>query len=328
MKARRRIVEDRSDVVVVPDHRDHNSFHSDVSLRELSLLESSNLNLVMKKSFGKSTKLVTIIQSMKIEFNFPQDTEARLWISSIPDPSSLRPVHGNFVRTLDEVGILQGYFVIIEVRNEDRTWPHDVGYHSQRKCQTVPQGCENQEYSSTERFKIFHGEIEELRVKADNKKKELDMLNQELKTFTENHKRGKKRLREQETELEKIKKQQETLSKRRQDIEKDMEGVISTDKSLSSKINDKEGKRRKLSEELKALEDDLQEYAKTTKNILEKIEPEPKRKEQGSFIEFMTKSIREKEEALTCPVCLETASAPIFMCQQVILTCDWSILIM
>ena len=110
LKARRRIVEDRSDVIVVPDHRNHNSFRADVDLRELSLLESSNLNLITKKSFGKSTKLVTIIQSMKMEFNFPQDSDGRLWISNIPDPSSLRPVHGNFVRTLDEVGILQGGF--------------------------------------------------------------------------------------------------------------------------------------------------------------------------------------------------------------------------
>ena len=84
-------------------------------------------------------------------------------------------------------------------------------------------------------------------------------MNQELKTIDENHKRGRKRLRDQETELTKIKKQQETLSERRKAIEKDMQGVVTADKSLSHKINDKEGKRRKLSEELKTLEDDLEE---------------------------------------------------------------------
>ena len=303
LKAKRRIVEDRSDV----------------GLRELSLLESSNLNLIRKKSFGK-LDMLAVLTVMKNEFSFPQDAEARLWTSSVPDPSSLRPVHDNFVRTLDEVGIYHGHFVIIEVKNEDGTWPTDVGYHRQRKSEKVSQGCENQEYSSTERFKIFHGEIEELKVKADTKKKELDLLNQELKTISDTHKRGKKRLRDQETELEKIKKQQDTLSERRKVIEKDMHGVLTTNKSLIHKIDDKEGKHRKLNEELKELEDDLQEYAKTTKNILEKIEPEPKmKKEQESFIEFMAKSIKEKEEALTCPVCLETASAPIFMCQKVIL---------
>ena len=63
-------------------------------------------------------------------------------------------------------------------------------------------------------------------------------------------------------------------------------------------------------------------HTETTKNILEKIEPEPKKKERVSFIKFMVKSIKEKEEALTCPVCLETAYAPIFMCQQMHLICS------
>ncbi len=132
LKAKRRIVEDRSDV----------------ELRELSLLESSNLNLIRKKSFGK-LDMLAVLTVMKNEFSFPQDAEARLWTSSVPDPSTLRPVHGNFVRTLDEVGIYHGHFVIIEVKNEDGTWPTDVGYHRQRKSEKVSQGCENQEYSST-----------------------------------------------------------------------------------------------------------------------------------------------------------------------------------
>ena len=310
LKARRRIAQDSSDV----------------GLRELSLLESSNLNFIRKKSVG-NLDMLGMLTVMKREFSFPQDVDARLWTSHVQDPSTFRPVDCYLNQTLEKVGISHGHFVIIEVRNDDGTWPHAAGYHRQRKIENVSHGCENQEYSSTERYKIFHGEIEELKVKADNKKKELELLNKELKTISENHKRGKKRLLDQETELEKIKKQQDTLSERRKVIEKDMQGVLTTDKSLSHKIDDKEGKRRKLSEELKELEDDLQEYAKTTKNILEKIEPEPKKKEQASFIEFMAKSIKEKEEALTCPVCLETASAPIFMCQKVILASDWSRLI-
>ena len=86
-------------------------------------------------------------------------------------------------------------------------------------------------------------------------------MNQELKTIDENHKRGRKRLRNQETELTKIKKQQETLSERKKAIEKDMQVVVTADKSLNQIIKDKEGKRTKLSEELKTFEDDLEEYA-------------------------------------------------------------------
>lgn len=132
---------------------------------------------------------------------------------------------------MEQEEILHGHYLVIEVKNQDETWPSDVGYYHKRS-QYVSHGPENQEYSSTERFKIFHGEIEELKVKATNKKRELETLNQELKTIDENHKRGRKRLRDQETELTQIKKQQETLSERRKAIEKDMQGVVTADLSF------------------------------------------------------------------------------------------------
>ena len=34
------------------------------------------------------------------------------------------------------------------------------------------------------------------------------------------------------------------------------------------------------------------------------------------LVEFVMRSITEKEADLECPVCLETAEAPIFMCQE------------
>ena len=51
-------------------------------------------------------------------------------------------------------------------------------------------------------------------------------------------------------------------------------------KARTHKIKDKECKRRKLREELKTLEDYLDDYIKTTKTILEKIESELKKKEK------------------------------------------------
>ena len=38
--------------------------------------------------------------------------------------------------------------------------------------------------------------------------------------------------------------------------------------------------------------------------------------------DFLSKSIKEKEELLMCPVCFETAEAPIFMCQEMHLICS------
>merc|ERR1719468_732901 len=40
------------------------------------------------------------------------------------------------------------------------------------------------------------------------------------------------------------------------------------------------------------------------------------------MITFLINAIEKKETQLACPVCLETASAPIFMCQQQHLICS------
>ena len=40
------------------------------------------------------------------------------------------------------------------------------------------------------------------------------------------------------------------------------------------------------------------------------------------LISFLTKSIKEKEADLECPVCMETANVPIFMCQEMHLICS------
>lgn len=40
------------------------------------------------------------------------------------------------------------------------------------------------------------------------------------------------------------------------------------------------------------------------------------------LVEFVMRSISEKEAELECPVCLETAEAPIFMCQEMHLICS------
>ena len=39
------------------------------------------------------------------------------------------------------------------------------------------------------------------------------------------------------------------------------------------------------------------------------------------MMDFLSQSIKEKEEHLECPVCLETAEAPIFTCQEMHLIC-------
>ena len=39
-------------------------------------------------------------------------------------------------------------------------------------------------------------------------------------------------------------------------------------------------------------------------------------------IDFLAKSVKEKEADLECPVCLETAEVPIYTCQEMHLICS------
>ena len=226
-------------------------YHVNSNNIELFLLEASNKDIIKKKLFRKFDTLDKIVNELKAEFRVSPDEYTRIWVRSSLDWSLISSYDfTHFKKTLSELMILNGQHIIIEVKNEDGTWPRDVGYHKRGDLH---------QYSPTEKSKIeeLFQEEEKLHVKASNKKDELEILLQRM-TLIE------------------------------ADIKK---SIIPTDNSLSHKISDIEKKRQKLSQ-------------------LRKLDPESKKSETEQFVNFLTKSIREKEEALTCPVCLETASAP------------------
>ena len=129
LKARRRIVKDSS-----------------VLTRELSILESSNLNDVRKKSFHLFDNLDNIMKVMKTEFCLSPDAETRTWTSKIPDLNALRLLSDQD-NSLEKEEILHGHYLIIEVKNQDETWPKDVSYHKRSQYVShLSHGPENQEY--------------------------------------------------------------------------------------------------------------------------------------------------------------------------------------
>ena len=80
-------------------------------------------------------------------------------------------------------------------------------------------------------------------------------------------------------------------------------------------------RRQTANDDIKYLEDSLNKYNKVIRDLVTKLELGPAIANSNLII-FLTKSIEEKEAALACPVCLETAAAPIFMCQQQHLICS------
>ena len=150
------------------------------------------------------------------------------------------------------------------------------------------------------------GELKEKHEKLQRKKKELLDCEESLKHL-ELNKEGLES--ERESWLEKIKEATNEL-KRIEDSINDCDEVT---KSLLTT-------RTEAIDEIKRTEDFLKEYVESTKDLFKQLELEPK-DENIKLIDYMLKSIEEKEAELACPVCLEIAEAPIFMCQQMHLIC-------
>ena len=64
------------------------------------------------------------------------------------------------------------------------------------------------------------------------------------------------------------------------------------------------------------------EAEERTEKTLDKFDRSISVEKNEKLIDFMAKSIERKEAELECPVCLEIAEAPIFMCQQQHLICS------
>jgi len=88
---------------------------------------------------------------------------------------------------------------------------------------------------------------------------------------------------------------------------------------IELKQKELEKEKKSLLAKLKEANDEIKTL-EVTRDLFIKLDLEPY---AGNYkmIAFLTKSIAEKEAALECPVCLETAKAPIFMCQQQHLIC-------
>ena len=94
--------------------------------------------------------------------------------------------------------------------------------------------------------------------------------------------------------------------------EKNIKYIELKQKELEMEKKSVLAKMKEANDEIKTLE--------VTRDLFIKLDLEPSAG-NNKMIAFLTKSIEEKEAALECPVCLETAKAPIFMCQQQHLIC-------
>ena len=100
------------------------------------------------------------------------------------------------------------------------------------------------------------------------------------------------------------------------------------EKFMNSELNKDQVEEEKILKELEELKDSLQENKKATEDNTnnnpgqsgpgDAIRSARTQKESDTrmLVDFLIKSIKEKEAKLECPVCLVTAEAPIYMCPE------------
>ena len=151
------------------------------------------------------------------------------------------------------------------------------------------------------------GEFREEHEKLKKKKKEFLECEESLKRL--------------ELSREDLENEKESWLERRKEADDELkrieDAINENGERTKSLLETKKG----VSVEIKRKENSLKKFVESTKDLLGLLELEP-RDENKKVIDFMVKSIEEKEAKLECPVCYVTAEAPIFMCQQQHLICS------
>ena len=96
----------------------------EVYLREFLLAEKSNLEETKKKKFSRGDTVETVITIMKNEYNIAAAAETKVYVKQ-----NFANRQFEELTRLKKVASIFGQMLIIEVKNEDGTWPKDVGYH-------------------------------------------------------------------------------------------------------------------------------------------------------------------------------------------------------
>ncbi|NXX77179.1 UBP4 hydrolase, partial [Urocolius indicus] len=92
----------------------------EVYLLELKLCECSDPDNVISCHFSKADTVAAIEKEMRKLFNIPAEKETRLWNRYM---SNTYEQLSKLDSTVQDAGLYQGQVVLIEVKNEDGTWP-------------------------------------------------------------------------------------------------------------------------------------------------------------------------------------------------------------
>ncbi|XP_064488064.1 ubiquitin carboxyl-terminal hydrolase 15-like isoform X2 [Ornithodoros turicata] len=92
----------------------------EVYLLELKLSQSNNLDSCIVKKFSKVDTIDHVEKEARALFKVPPEKESRLWNRC---GSNMYDLLEDRTRTVQDAGLYQGQVLVIEVRNDDGTWP-------------------------------------------------------------------------------------------------------------------------------------------------------------------------------------------------------------
>ncbi|XP_051873896.1 ubiquitin carboxyl-terminal hydrolase 4 isoform X2 [Pristis pectinata] len=95
----------------------------EVYLLELKLCENSNMDNVVTRHFSKADTIDTIEKEMRKLFSIPVEKETRLWNRYMTNTYEPLNKPDN---TVQDAGLYQGQLLVIELKNEDGTWPRQT----------------------------------------------------------------------------------------------------------------------------------------------------------------------------------------------------------
>ena len=112
----------------------------------------------------------------------------------------------------------------------------------------------------------------------------------------------------------------ETLAKEKEEIKL---ALIENDKRLERLSHKKKEMEEMMDSEMRK----LMERDAEVREILGRLSSSGPLKQEktpvdAKIVEFLKQAVEKKEEDLTCPICLETAKPPIFMCPNSHIICD------
>ena len=140
-----------------------------------------------------------------------------------------------------------------------------------------------------------------------------------------------------EESKDKLKKEREILLSKLKELDTDIEACNTLIEQKSAKkerfeehIDNDMKQATKIKEQLTEGIEKLIESQQSKAKAIEELGRLSKKEENNPvdklandhMISFLQKSIRQKEEELLCPVCLEVATVPIFACQEMHLLCS------